>query len=190
MPIGDGGSNKKELDEIESLHDVPAINSLNNDYIRDVLGNKNDNSLQDPGAASLYQIAAYMAYYHVHNQSLIYPRDGAPESVIAGAGAYNEGAKYEIIPADEIDKSFDIHFANLGAISEVDDYVLKLYTGDAGSEEFWAECSFSRDTNQMRAAYIPIQGDPIPPNTRVSATLMSGNGSNNVQLKLYTHRYL
>ena len=160
-----------------------------NTLFKDVIGNKSDTNLSGPGNDSLYGIAAYMAYYHVHAPSIIYPRDAAPVTITSGVGAWVEGTKVEIIPADTITDPFDIHFVNLGAISENDNYVLKLYSGAALAEVFWGEVSFSRDTNQMRAAYVPIQGGPVDANIRISASLLSSIGSNTVDIKLYTHSY-
>jgi hypothetical protein len=178
-----------KIDTVDSYHDVPSQNSSDNIIIRDVIGNKTDNSLSAPGSDSLYGVAAYMAYYHVHSPSLIYPRDAASVVITAGVGAWTEGSKVQIVAAGVTLKAIDIHFINLGSISQVDEYVLKVYTGPALSEVFWSECSFSRDTNQMRAAYVPIQGPPIPAGTRISTTLMSGIGSNNCSAKIYTHEY-
>jgi len=174
---------------IDGLHDVPAPNSSDNNFIRDVLGNKSDKNLLGPGASSLYQLAGYMAYYHVHNPSLVYPRDNDPELITAGLGAWTEGLKVEIIASGVKSNPFDMHFVILGAISQVDDYVIKLYIGDSGQEVFWGECAYSRDTNQMRAAFVPIQGPPIAAGTRISASLLSGNGSNTTAIKIYTHEY-
>ena len=173
------------------INDIASVDSLRNDSWLDTLGNKADNALAGPKAdgASLYALAGFMAYYHAHNPSLIYPRDASPITVISGAGAWNEGSKVEIINNTVKNEAFDIHFINLATISAVDDYVLKLYQGEAGSEVFWGECSFSRDTNQMRAAFVPIQGPPIAKNTRISATLLSGTGGDRADVKIYTHEY-
>ena len=171
------------------VNNIAAPDSVSNNTYRDVIGNKKDNTLSGPANDSLYGIAAFMAYYHVHNPSLIYPRDASPITVTSGAGAWNQGSKVEIINNTVKTEAFDVHFINLATISAVDDYVLKLYQGEAGSEVFWGECSFSRDTNQMRAAFVPIQGPPMGENTRVSASLLSGTGSDSADVKIYTHEY-
>jgi len=172
------------------LSGASAPDSTDNNTINDVIGNKEDSSLSGPGNDSLYGIAAYMAYYHIHNASLIYPRDANPVNVAAGVGAWTEGAKVEIIAAGEKTNSYDVHFVILGNMSQSDDYVVKLYTGPGGSEVFWAECAFTRDTNQVRGSQVPIQGPPVLPNTRMSVALLSGTGSNNVDVKIYTHEYI
>lgn len=160
-----------------------------NSSINDVIGNKDDANLSGPGNDSLYGIAGFMSYYHVHSPALIYPRDADPANVTAGVGAWTEGSKVEVIAENEKTEAFDIHHAILGKISATDNYVLKIYSGNVGEEVFWGETAFSRDTYQQRGSSVPVQGPPIPKNTRVSISLLSGSGSDNVDVKLYTHEY-
>jgi|GEM_PF-5125872 len=171
------------------VHGAATANGSANILLRDIIGNKNDKSLSTPGSDSLYGIAGFMAYYHVHSPSLIYPQLAAPITVTAGVGAWTEGGKVQIIGAGVKANAYDVHFVNLGTISQVDDYEIRLYTGAAAAEVFWGAASFTRDTNQMRAAYVPIQGPPVPAGTRLSATLASGNGNNSCDVKVYTHEY-
>lgn len=177
------------VSKIMTLFGVSSPDTMDNDTINDVIGNKSDNSLSGPGNDSLYGVAAFMAYYHVHSPSIIYPILADPVQVTAGAGAWTLGNKAELIAKNEKTEAFDIHFINIGTISQTDDYEAQIFTGDVGEEVYWSSGTFSRDTNQMRAAYIPVQGPPIPANTRVSVALASGNGSNSADLKLYTHEY-
>jgi len=72
--IGDGGGNKA----------VAIEDSVLNNTVNDVIGNKNDTTLSAPGMDSLYGIAAFMAYYHVHSPSVVYPRDADPIVLTAG----------------------------------------------------------------------------------------------------------
>lgn len=166
-----------------------ANNVGGNKTVNDVIGNKNDNNLAGPGFDSLYGIAGFMAYYHVHSPSLVYPHDSDPINLTSGSGAWNEGSKVEIIDNTIKDEPFDIHFIILGTISATDDYVVKLYKGEVGSEVFWGEAAFTRDSNQVRGSQIPIQGPPIAKNTRISASLLSGSGSDSASIKIYTHEY-
>lgn len=177
------------IGEKVSINPVSTENDMGNDTMNQVIGNKDDANLSGPGNDSLYGIAAFMAYYHIHNPSLVYPRDDDPVVITAGAGAWTEGTKVEIIANGEKSEAFDIHFVILGAISQNDDYVVKVYTGESGSEVFWGEAAFTRDTNQVRGSQVPIQGPPVASGTRISASLLSGNGSNTTAIKLYTHEY-
>ena len=166
---------------------VTSADSTNNISINDVIGNKSDTATGQGcnGNTSLMALNK-LGFYHVHSSSVIYPRDAAPVTLTSGAGAYNEGTKVEVIPASTITDPFDIHWIIAGEISAQDDYVVKLYTGGAGSEVFWGEAAFSRDSNQVRGSQFPVQGNVIPANTRISASLLSGTGSDTVEIKLYT----
>ena len=83
-----------------------------------------------------------------------------------------------------------MHFVILGEISATSNYVVKLYTGAVSSEVFWGECAFTRDTNQVRGSQVPIQGPPVPANTRISASLLSDDDNGEtVEIKVYTHEY-
>lgn len=156
------------------------------------IGLKSDKILLGPGLSSLYQLAGYMSYYHVHSPSIVFPRDADPKTLAAvnDANTWSEGNKVEIIAAGAIADPFDIHFVILGDISADGNYVVKLYTGPIGTPVFWGECAFARDTNQVRGSQIPIQGPPVPAGTRISASLLSGaNNGETVEIKLYTHTY-
>ena len=177
--------------------DTPAVaaDSTANATIADVVGNKSDKSFSD-GAANPSVIGHLMAgYNHVHDSSRVHPRtsDDVPLAAITVAGhatALTFGSWVEIIAANAIDELFDMHFVLLGSISAVDDYVLQLGYGASGSEVFWGECAFTRDTNQMRASWVPIQGPPVSANTRIAARLAStGGGADSADVKLYTHKY-
>ena len=75
--------------------------------------------------------------------------------------------------------------------NKVDLYVIQLGTGVAGSQVFWGESAFSRDTNQNRVAPIGVQGYPIPAGTKLWARLASeGGGGDSCKIKVYTHQYL
>jgi hypothetical protein len=181
-----------KVDTIDGFHDVPSADSSNNSKIRDVVGNKSDDALLGPGSSSLYLLAGYMGYYHVHSPSICYPRDAdsATLTAVNDGNTWSEGSKVEIIPVNTINDPFDIHFVLLGDISANSEYVVKLYYGGVGSETFWGECAFTRDTNKVRGSQIPIQGPPVPANARISASLLSeNNNGETVDIKLYTHSY-
>lgn len=176
----------------KSNNNIPERDSTSNGNMSDVLGNKTDRAFSnaDDDPSVIGHLVAN--YYHVHSPAKIYPRDAAPITITAGAGAYNEGTKTTILASDAAERPgyrFDIHWIIVGTISAQDDYILKIYIGEAGNEEFWGEAAFSRDSNQQRGSQFPIQGPPIPVNTRISASLMSGSGSDTCDIKIYTHIY-
>jgi len=173
---------------------VPGQDSLDNETLLDVIGNKTDTSFSD-GATDPSIVGHLRAnFYHVHDSSRVFPRTDddnplGPVNIASASGTWNFGSWTQVIAASTIAYMFDMHFVILGTISESDDYVLQLGFGGSGSEVFWGECAFTRDTNQMRASWQPIQGPPVAAETRISARLASATGSNNVYIKIYNHTY-
>ena len=174
---------------------IPLANATANNTMRDVLGSRTDASFSNGGSSPSIIGHLVAGYNHVHDSSRVHPRtsDDVPLAAITVAGsatALTFGSWVEIIAANAIDKMFDMHFVLLGSISAVDDYVLQLGYGESGSEVFWGESAFTRDTNQMRASWVPIQGPPVAANTRIAARLAStGGGGDSADIKIYTHQY-
>jgi len=174
---------------------VPAENGSGNDTVADVIGNKNDLSFSDWMAHPSVIGHLKAGYNHVHNPARVYPRtdDNTPLAfltVTGAAGALTYGSWVEVSGFDGKSVMADVHFVFIGSISANDDYTLQLGTGAAGAQSFWGECAFTRDTNQQRTGYAPIQGAPIPAGTKLWARVAStGGSSRTVDIKVYTHEY-
>ena len=177
---------------------VPSDNSTDNNTVNDAIGSKCDRSFSnwqdDPPRPSV--IGHLVAnYYHVHDASRVYPRTDddtplAPITVTGSATALTFGSWVEITNFDLKSVMSDVHFIYVSNISAVDTYVIQLGIGASGSQEFWGEAAFSRDTNQNRVAPIGVQGKPIPAGTKLWARLAStGGGSDTCDIKVYTHQY-
>ena len=177
---------------------IPTADSHANEKMLDVVGNKTDKSFSnwqsDPPLPSI--IGHLTAnYYHVHDASRVYPRtdDDTPlafVTITSPASALTFGNWIEIAGFDGKSVMSDVHFVFIGSISNNDDYVLQLGTGAGGSQAFWGECAFTRDTNQMRTSTVPIQGQPIPAGTKLWARLANTSASSRtVDIKVYTHQY-
>ena len=174
---------------------VPDQDSSDNYSMRDVIGSKLDTSFSD-GMMYPSVIGHLVANYnHVHNPSRVYPRTDddtplAPITVTSGATALTFGSWVEITNFDSKTVMADVHFVYVSAISGVDSYVVQLGTGDSGSQEFWGEAAFSRDTNQNRVAPVRIQGKPIVAGTKLWVRLSStAGGSKTCDVKVFTHQY-
>jgi len=175
--------------DVSEVNNISAKNTTDNLKINDVIGNRTDNAFNMDSQTPTLVGHLKAAYYHIHNASLIYPRDDAPKQIIAGTGAWTEGTKVEIIPVNTKTNMFDIHHIILGNISANDDYVIKLYYDSGSGDTFWGEAAYTRDSNQVRGSDLPIQGVPVPANSKISASLLSASGGNNCYIKLYTHEY-
>lgn len=182
---------------------VPSKNGTNNNSISEVVGNREDFAFSGDLNGDPTIIGHLVAnYYHVHKSAKVYPRgddNSAKDSVTITSGsgsAWLEGSKTEVIASASTGgyavpmEAYDCHWVLINSVSATDEYVLKLYIGDVGNEVFWGECAFARDTTQIRTAYVPVQGPPIPQGTRLSATLACQDGDGaDAQVKVYTHTY-
>lgn len=170
---------------------IATADGVTNVTGNDVIGNKNDNTLSGPGNDSLYGLAGYMGYYHVHSPAKCYPVLAAPVTITASANAWTDyGSWVEIVPASTITEAFDIHWVHSSEISAQGNYVLQLAKGGSGSEEVIATIAFSRDSNQVQTASQPVQIAPQLANTRISARVSSDNAvADTVDVKIYYHEY-
>lgn len=180
---------------LETSLAVPTADSTANAKMLDVIGNKNDKSFSNGNVYPSVIGHLMAAYYHVHDASRVYPRtdDNTPVAflrVTASNTALTYGAWTEIAGYNSKTVMSDVHFIFVGIMSADDDYTLQLGIGATGSQVFWGECAFTRDGNQMRTGFAPIQGKPIPAGTKLWARLAStGGGEDYVEIKVYTHEY-
>lgn len=133
----------------------------------------------------------YTLLKHFHSPSKVYPTL-ANETVINKLNSNAWGldvAFTQIIPVNIIPNPFDLHYVNIGTISNNDEYELILYKGANPNEVEIARISFDRSTTSTEAS-IPVQTELLPANTRVSAKLTSrGTQARNISLKLHYHEY-
>lgn len=95
----------------------------------------------------------------------------------------------EIIPENAIPFVFNIHYCNIGSISNNDQYEIHLFKGPAGSEEQVARLSFDR-SNTVGEGSIPVQTRILPANTRISAKLTASTAAaRSVSIKLAYNVY-
>jgi hypothetical protein len=132
------------------LLNVPIPNNTDNETIRDLIGNKLDSSMINTATATMLSYLK-ASYYHAHGENIVYPQDGTFfKTVTSDATAYTHGAKVEIIPANAVDKAFDLHWAEIEDVSDVGDYELKLWSGLANQEVEIGAYRFGRSTAQAR----------------------------------------
>ncbi len=177
----------RKVDVIDGLHDVPDIDSVDNAFIRDVLGNKNDTHDGNSAMALLH-----ILFMHTHSRAQIFPRLADPVLLTKDAGVWAAipTTKTEIIPAGTIGDEFDIHWVQVSAISANGDYVICLYSGGAESEVLIGEVAVSRSAAQSQEGSAPIITPIIPNDTRISAGMSSGNAAQNTLLiKVMYHEY-
>lgn len=179
---------------------VPAANSAENLYLRDVVGNKTDKSFSNGSGAPSVIGHLTAGYYHIHDAAKVWPtgtgadagKGAAPITLTSNAvTAWLHGNKTQIIPVNQIPVWFDIHWMVIGGAASPDDYELRLFKGLAEAEIEIGRVAFSRNAVQDRATvYIPIQIPPQAANTRISASLACGDGDGaTCTVKVYYHSY-
>lgn len=169
---------------IDGLHDVPSADSADNNYIRDVVGNKGDDHL----GTSLISIV-HTLIEHVHSEQKVYPELADPITLESASGAWNLGTIVEIVPVDTITSDFDIHFIAFSSANATDDYEIKLYSGLGGAEVEIATTKTYKQAVQAGSAPSPITTPIQSANTRISAALASGTGSDTIDITIFYHEY-
>lgn len=168
---------------------VPSADNTSNNTVADVIGNKNDGS-NNMGNETLYNWAV-RGYQHYHQPANVYP--DLADSILLTAGntvAWGLGSFTEIIPANAIASSFDIHWVMISDISASDEYQLNLYSGASGSEVLIASIAFFRDSIFAQEGNLPIQVPIQAANARISAKLACGDGDGaTCRIKTYYHTY-
>lgn len=156
------------------------------------IGDKTDYVLV-PYTKGVSSILAHLntAYLHAHGASFTYPSIDDAVVLTAGAGAWGTGGTIvEVIPADTITKAFDIHWAFVSAISENAEIIVRLYSGESGSEVPFHDVPAERTSVTSQAGSIAVQVPQIEANTRISARIYSSvAGTSTAKIKLMGHVY-
>lgn len=167
-------------------HGVPAADGTDNVFMRDVIGNRQDDHDTDTLAGW-----AHAMFDHAHKAMDVFPTGAAGEVVTAGnVGAWDLGAFAVIVPTNGITADFDIHFAVVEVMDANATYELVLFSGADASEVEIAHVRFVRVTNQVRSVHIPIQTPIIAANTQIKAKLMTSSGAaDSATISLAYHLY-
>ena len=169
-----------------------TINNTDNDTLEEVIGTKED--FASPGQ-DLGQVSVagnlHTLHEHFHSTSNVYPRLANPVLLTKASGAWAAlPTPKEIIPANTVVLTFDLHFALVDTISANGNYTIALYTGAAGAETLITTFAVSRSAVMSQEGSIPIITSLIPANTRISASLSSGNAAQDtLKIKLLYHTY-
>lgn len=176
-----------EIEVIDGLHDVPDKDSVDNSFIRDVVGNKTDGHTGTSIKAIVHTLEE-----HIHSSGRVYPKLANPVQLQKDAGVWAAipATKTEIVPAGTITEDFDIHWVKVSTISANGDYIICLYKGGIGVEEFIGDVPASRSAVQSQEGSIPAMTSIVPANARISAGLSSSNNAQDTLLvKVMYHEY-
>ena len=169
------------------------INTLGSDVAYNEVAGSLVDLVSAPFVEGVESLIAYSqtGYYHIHGASFLYPDKAIPVQLTANAAAWNEtGDIEEIIPANTITKTFDLHWGSITSISATLDGVIDIFSGASGSEVKIASIDVSRTSNFSRENAMPVQVPQQVANARISARFTSSTtNADTVSLKVYGHVY-
>lgn len=160
----------------------PVADSADNNYIRDVIGNKNDSHSGDSLMSGVETLKD-----HVHSVSRVYPTLSTGITVTADAAVWTLGALVEVVPASTITDDFDLHSIDVENLSANDVYELVMYQG-AGDVEI-GRVRVIQDAVQSATLNTPILTPIIPANARIRAAVASAAGSSSLRFSVRYHTY-
>ncbi len=162
--------------------DVVNPDTVNNQTVKDVLGNKDDTHLGN----SLFA-HAHIVEEHIHKEQLVYPTLANSIQVAGGAGAWQLGNLVTLMPANTVaeEMRFDIHWIIICALSANDEYELILY---ADTTQI-GRLAFTRTDKKDVTDGVPFQCPILAPDVRIRARLASSSGGDTGNFKLMYHEY-
>ena len=147
---------------------VPDINSADNNYFGDVIGNKEDTWRGSSLVSILRKVEE-----RLNTAAKCYPTLADGVVLTTAGGAWTLGALVEIVPADTITSEFLIYYVYIETVSKTDVYEVVLY--DTAEAEI-GRLRTSRDTLYPQAGGLAISTTVIPANTKISAKLANKTG--------------
>jgi len=158
---------------------LPLPDSLVNEHMSDVIGNKDD-TVAGNSVIGLLKFAAndvIEVNNRLHNTNLVYPTLHDGVVVMSDIVAWTLGNPVEVVPVNTILTSFDIHYINVEAASNVDIYELVLYSGLPLALVELGRVRISKQTANSDIGSIPIPCFVQPALTRISARVAARGGA-------------
>jgi hypothetical protein len=147
---------------------VPSINSADNTYAMDVIGNKSDDESGDSVYAEAYKVSK-----HIHSPCLCYPTLANGITLASTTTIWQLGAITDIVLANTIASPFDIHWVTVEGVSATGVYELHLFHG--ASDTFIGSIRFTKTAAQDAAKDYKFMCPILPANDRIRGKLASNN---------------
>lgn len=162
---------------------LPSKDSAANVNVGDVIGNKTDELSGDSIKADTHVIRE-----HLHSQGKVVPSGADPTTLTTAAAGWTEGAKVQFIASAA--EPMDFHWAQISDIDAVGYFELYIYSGGIGAEVLESTVPFFRTNNFIAEGNMPVQMDPVPAGTRISASIASSTGNaDSCKIKFPYHEY-
>lgn len=151
---------------------VPAQNSAANATMRDVIGNKTDNSLGN----SIYSVVNCLRH-HFFTESKVYPTLAVGATVVSAAANWAYGAYATIVPAATITVNFHVHDIAIETCDKNAVFQLELYKGAA--DDVIAGVRFAVIGGFWGNSLYALSSERVAANERVRIRLASSDGALN-----------
>lgn len=121
---------------------------------------------------------------HNHAASRVYPKLAAPIQLISGAGSYEEGIAFEVVPNNTINTEWDMHDVFVSVVGEKDvDYIITFYNNNNDNNVAEAIIRLSSNVSAVNVSYA--KSSPIPANTGIYAkAAVENGGSKTIDIKI------
>ena len=162
------------------------LNGIEQTATRQIVGNLSDGHSD----ATLYGYAKQTSE-HNHGVTKALPLLAGGVLLTKAGGAWAAfGTPTEIIAASAIGSDFDIHWAQVAAMSANGEYMIALYQGAGGSETLIAEIPITRNAVQSQEGSVQIVTPLMSANARISGAISSGNvAADTLIIKVSYHTY-
>ncbi len=164
----------------DALITVPAVDSVSNIDMRDVVGNKGDTHDSDSLSGH-----AHNTNDHFHKPCLVYPTLANGVAVAGAAGVWGLGGFVQIVPDAAIGSQFDIHWISIEALDDNTIYEIFLYA----VEVFIGHVRFTKNAQQDGTMNIPFQCEIQAAGAQIQAKLASAAGNSVATISLFYHIY-
>jgi hypothetical protein len=164
---------------------VPSVNSADNVYFSDVVGNKDD----DENGTSISS-HVFKTDTHDHAASKVYPTMAVGATVTKSVLAWTLGALSVVVPAGTIPDNFDIHGINFDSVPDNGVYEIVLYAGPSGSQVEIGRTRFTRTAATDIELESPFMCQIQALHTEIWAALAGSNTSATaIVISLRYHMY-
>ncbi len=160
----------------------PSADAAGTAYVSDAVGNRADLHSTDSIAGRIHALND-----HIHSAAKVYPTLANPVQLVAGTGAiWTLGSFVEVVPANAIQSSFDIHWINAEAMSADVTYEIVLYAVEVEI----GRTRITRTANQTKHDGKAFMTPLVPANTQIKAKVASSaDNADTVSIALDYHTY-
>jgi hypothetical protein len=148
---------------------VPGVNSTDNAYMRDVIGNKSDTNVGN----SLYARVDEL-YDNFQEERFVYPSLAAGATIVSANANWAYGAYAEVVPVNTISNPFHVTIVSIESCDRDAVFQLELYQGAA--DTIISAVRFAVDNGFFGNQVYTIGSAEVPANARVRARIASSNG--------------